>query len=187
VARYLLEDRSTIPDDGQADATAHTATRLPAALDRARELARDAGRAHGRTAGIVYVWEEGTNNVWSVQWHPEDAITEDEPVLDGDGRPVLDEDGEPQTRTKRTYPVGWRVVHDASFRQPEYGEDEAGRRVVRALPWQGHIEVTDYDDAGNEIPVDDRSTNATRGVTHVPLQASFAEGVRSQASEGGAK
>jgi hypothetical protein len=167
---YLLEDRSTIPEDGQTDQTAARATKLDKALEQARELAKGAARKHGRGRGIVYVWEEGTQHVWSVQYHPEPGVAGGgEPELDEDGRPVLDDDGEPVTRGGRTYPVGWRIVHDASERAVEWGADDLGRKVVASEEWAGGIEVTDYDEAGNRIDVNDQATGATRAVTHVEV------------------
>lgn len=168
---YLLEDRSTIPEDGQADYTAARADKLDNALKRARYLAKNAARIHGRGVGIVYVWEEGTQNVWSVQYHPEPAeVIDGPPELDDDGRPVLDEDGELKLTRARRYPVGWRIVHDNSERTPEWGTDDQGRQAVLSETWTGGIEVSDYDEEGNPIPVNDAATNALRAVNHVEVR-----------------
>jgi hypothetical protein len=167
---YLLEDRSTIPEDGQTDQTAARATKLDNALERARDMAKTAVRVHGRGRGIVYVWEEGTQHVWSVQYHPEPGVAgPGEIELDDDGREVLDDQGEPVTSGGKVYPVGWRIVHDASERAVEWGTDDQGRKAVASEEWAGGIEVTDYDEEGNQIPVNDQATGATRAVTHVEV------------------
>lgn len=168
--RFLLEDRSTIPEDGQADPTFAHADDLDRALVRARSAAKDLNRMHGRGQGIVYVYEVGTNNVWSVQYRPEPGVPTEEAVTGDDGRPQLDDDGEPLVRRRYVYPVAWRIVHDPTEQVHEWdATDEAGRAIISDKRWSGAIEVTDYDEDGNVIEVNDQRTGATRDVAHVEV------------------
>jgi hypothetical protein len=174
MARFLVEPRGEVPAGegaGQADLTASSHAGLPAALAAARELARQVGRDRGQAAAVAYVWKEGTQEVWSVQWHPEEGEAITEALVDREtGRPVL-EDGEPVLRIRHLHRVEWRIVHDPSRREHDYAPDESGAQLVVNERWEGAIEVTDLDADGNRLAtVDDRSTRALQGVTHVEVR-----------------
>lgn len=173
MARFLVEPRGEIPAGegaGQVDLTASTHTGIVAALKAARELARQIGLERGAAVAIAYVWKEGTQEVWSVQWHPEEGEEVREAVTDSQGRPVL-EDGEPLVRLRHVHRVEWRIIHDTSRREHDYADDEQGQRIVVNQRWEGPITVWDEDADGERLPdVDDRSTGALLGVTHAEVR-----------------
>lgn len=123
------------PDDDPAstgfpvEVSGHT--KVDAALDAAKKKAESLKSR----ASVVLVTEEGTNNAWSVQYHPEP------PVESG----AVDEFGVPQYKFEPEF----RIVYDGTEVETEY--DEAGAVVKVGQHMVGPREILDLDADGKEV------------------------------------
>lgn len=115
---------SDVSQTGYPDLVAAEERTFGKAVDKAKEAAC----ALKRQGATAIVGKDGTNEVWSVQYHPE------APVASGE----VDESGIPMFK----FPVEFRIVHDG--REMQYSDpDDEGNFTETGLA--GPHEVADFD------------------------------------------